>query len=639
MHFEQPELLYALILLVIPLIVHLFRLRKFQKEDFTNVKFLKKVIQETRKSSRLKKFLILITRLLLLTCLILAFAKPFIPASEKALAASQTLIYLDNSFSMQSGDEQSTIFNKAVNSLLEYLDDENKYSLFTNSDEYFDRGLPDLKDELQNFDFVEDQISYREIKLKAENYFKKYPLAEKDLVIISDFQTHINIPSEATSENINYHLIQPNLHEINNASLDSAYINEITPESLTLNIVASSNRNLEEPISISVYDGKTLLGRNTIQLGDEKSEEITFRLQNTLIAKGRIEIEDSGLKYDNTLFFNINENPGIKVVIISALEVDFLTRIYNEPEFETRIFTPNQIDYNQLNSANLIVLNEVDQLPPSLINNLGTANDNGATVILIPPVDAQEYGQILNSFGFSDFTQKVDAERLITSISFDHPLLENVFEDRIDNFEYPKVLSSQNHSSSNAILSYQDNRPFLAESNSVYLFTAALNNENSNFRNSPLIVPVFYQIGLKAFKKNQLYYSTNKESEIDVPVDLGKDQVVHLVNYETDIIPQQQNYSSRIEISTGNIDLEAGNYEVSNNNQVVGNLSFNYSRKESQLTYTDISDLEDVNIYNSVEEYFSKSNAATQITTLWKWFVIFALIFLAIEMLLIKFLK
>ena len=639
MHFQQPELLYALILLIIPLIVHLFRLRKFQKEDFTNVKFLKKVIQETRKSSRLKKFLILFTRLLLLACLILAFAKPFIPASEKALEDSQTLIYLDNSFSMQAGNDQSTNLNKAINPLLEYLEVENQFSVFTNSEDYFKRSLPDLKDELQNIDYSENQISFREIILKAENYFQQFPKSEKDLVIISDFQSNIDLPSELNSEKINLHLVQQKPQEINNASLDSAYIDEITPESISLNILASSNNILDEPVSISIYDGETLLGRNTIQLANENAAEINFRLQNSLIANGRIELEDSGLKYDNTLFFNINENPGIKVVIVSASEVDFLNRIYNEPEFETNIFTPNQIDFNQLNSANLIVLNEIDQLPPSLINNLATVKDKGASVIIIPSVEAQGYGQILNSFGFSAFTQKIDAERLITSISFDHPLLENVFEDRIDNFEYPKVLSSHNLSSSNAILSFQDNRPFLAESNSVYLFTAALNNENSNFKNSPLIVPVFYQIGLKALKKNQLFYLTNKESEIDIPVDLNQDQVVHLINADTDIIPQQQNYSNRVEISTGNIDLKAGNYEVSNNDEAIGNLSFNYSRQESQLDFTDISDLEEVNIYSSVKEYFTESNAATQITTLWKWFVIFALIFLAIEMLLIKFLK
>ena len=82
MQFKYPELLYALFLLVIPIIVHLFQLRKFQKEEFTNVKFLQRVILQTRKSSQLKKWLTLLSRLLLMACLITAFAQPFFTANE-----------------------------------------------------------------------------------------------------------------------------------------------------------------------------------------------------------------------------------------------------------------------------------------------------------------------------------------------------------------------------------------------------------------------------------------------------------------------------------------------------------------------------------------------------------------------------
>ncbi|QYA26588.1 hypothetical protein G3I01_14110 [Gramella sp. MT6] len=639
MHFQQPELLYALILLIIPLIVHLFRLRKFQKEDFTNVKFLKKVIQETRKSSRLKKFLILASRLLLLTCLILAFAQPFIPASDKALNEPQTLIYLDNSFSMQAGNDQSSSFQKALNSLLENLEGEKNIGFFTNTREYFDRNTTELKAELQNIELTEKQLSFREINLKAENYFRDQDNEDNDLVIISDFQRSMNLPTDINKTEFDYHFIQQLTPEINNASLDTVFVEETSPESTTLKIITSSNKLSEEPVTISIYDQETLLGRNTVQFVEDRSTEVTFRLQNNSIARGRIEIEDLGLSYDNQLYFNINENPKIQVVIISAEETDFLNRIYTEPEFETFNFRPNQIDFNRLNSANLIILNEIEQLPSSLINNLSTVKENGASVIIIPSEEAQGYGQLLNSFGFSAFSDNVNSERLITDISFDHPLLENVFEDRIDNFEYPKVLTSHNLSASNAILSYQDGRAFLAGEDSVYLFSAALNQVNSNFRNSPLIVPVFYQIGLTSLKKNQLYYLTDEEQQIDIPVELEKDLVLHIVNGETDIIPQQQNYNNRVEISTGNIDLEAGNYSVSNNNSMVGSISFNFPRTESDLNYTNLTELEGINIYNSTEEYFSETNAATQITSLWKWFVIFALIFLAIEMLLIKFLK
>lgn len=195
MHFQHPELLYALFLLIIPLIVHLFRLRKFQREDFTNVKFLKKVIQETRKSSRLKKFLILITRLLLLACLIIAFAQPYFPASEKALKETKTLVYLDNSYSMEAMNGQNSLFQAAKNPLIANLNNQIKFDLFTNNSDYFNRSATDLSDLIQEINLNERQINFREIQLKADTYFKDYENVEKELVIISDFQDRINMPS------------------------------------------------------------------------------------------------------------------------------------------------------------------------------------------------------------------------------------------------------------------------------------------------------------------------------------------------------------------------------------------------------------------------------------------------------------
>ena len=82
MNFKHPEILYFLFLLVIPILVHLFQLRRFKKEYFTNVQFLKELSVQTRKSAKLKKWLLLLTRLLLLALLILAFAQPYYAAKD-----------------------------------------------------------------------------------------------------------------------------------------------------------------------------------------------------------------------------------------------------------------------------------------------------------------------------------------------------------------------------------------------------------------------------------------------------------------------------------------------------------------------------------------------------------------------------
>ncbi len=86
MQFKHPELLWGLLLLLIPILIHLFQLRRFKKTPFTNVKFLKKVISESRRSSTLKKWLLLFTRLMIIAGLVIAFAQPFF-AKSSALKA------------------------------------------------------------------------------------------------------------------------------------------------------------------------------------------------------------------------------------------------------------------------------------------------------------------------------------------------------------------------------------------------------------------------------------------------------------------------------------------------------------------------------------------------------------------------
>lgn len=114
MHFKHPEILYFLFLLVIPILVHLFQLRRFKKTYFTNVKLLKELQQQTHKTSTIKKWLLLATRLLLLTFLILAFAQPFFEAKESQQKQNELVILLDNSFSMQAKGENGELFKKAV---------------------------------------------------------------------------------------------------------------------------------------------------------------------------------------------------------------------------------------------------------------------------------------------------------------------------------------------------------------------------------------------------------------------------------------------------------------------------------------------------------------------------------------------
>jgi hypothetical protein len=106
MSFLYPSFLFAFFALSIPIIVHLFNFRRYKKIFFTNVRFLKEVQQESRAKSTLKRYLILMSRLLALSCLIMAFAQPFLPGQHTVKKGARMLsLYVDNSFSMQAANK------------------------------------------------------------------------------------------------------------------------------------------------------------------------------------------------------------------------------------------------------------------------------------------------------------------------------------------------------------------------------------------------------------------------------------------------------------------------------------------------------------------------------------------------------
>ncbi len=183
MQFKHPEILYFLFLLVIPILVHLFQLRRFKKEYFTNVKLLKELSIQTRKSSTIKKWLLLATRLLLLTCLIVAFAQPFFKAKDSESAANEMVIILDNSFSMQAKGSKGELLKRAVQDLLENTPENQRFSLVTNTETFWDTDIKSLQKELQNLPYSSAPFQLDFLLTKIETKKHNIPL---DIVVISD---------------------------------------------------------------------------------------------------------------------------------------------------------------------------------------------------------------------------------------------------------------------------------------------------------------------------------------------------------------------------------------------------------------------------------------------------------------------
>ena len=88
--FLHPVFLYGLLLLVIPVLLHLFSLKRYKKVYFSNFNFLEALQKQKKNSSRLKNLVLLFLRLLALSCIVIAFATPYLNPEGKALPATTT---------------------------------------------------------------------------------------------------------------------------------------------------------------------------------------------------------------------------------------------------------------------------------------------------------------------------------------------------------------------------------------------------------------------------------------------------------------------------------------------------------------------------------------------------------------------
>jgi len=640
MLFKHLELLWAFFLLLIPIFIHLFQLRRFKKTPFTNVKILKKVVAESRKSNSLKKWLLLCTRLIILSALIIAFAQPFIPG-KSALKSNETVIYLDNSLSMQAKMGTSTLLENMVQDILKSVPEENTFSLFTNDKIYRQVRIGDIKNNLLSLPYSNNQLQLEEIFLKAKTLFTDSETTHNDLVLISDFQKTIHSPTKDSLPNINRHLVQSLPNELVNVSIDTVFISTVSSENVDLKTILSTNSDINN-IPVSLYNGEKLIAKTSATFDENKKGEVNFTIPANEVIDGKILISDSGLSYDNQLYFNINKQEKVKVLSIGDISENYLGRIFTEDVFLFSNFNVNSLNYSLLESQNLIILNELNTIPMALQNALKAYKNGGGTLVVIPSVqvDLDNYNTFLSGFSNSSLLSSVMEERKITEIAFSHPLFKNVFEKEVTNFQYPTIKSFYTiKSNMPKILSYQSGYPFLVGEEGTYLFTASISLENSNMINSPLIVPTFYNMGMGSLRIPSIYEVIGSKITVDIPINLTKDRILKVSNENDEFIPFQQSFSNKTTLTFNDYPVTAGIFQIKEQEKSVRNISFNFPRAESQLYYVDMSELKGYSINENVTTLFQSIEKDNSINELWKWFVILALAFIFAEVLILKFLK
>ena len=651
MQFRHPEILYFLGLLILPILVHLFQLQSFKKTAFTNVAFLQKIVHETRKSSQLKKWLILTARMLLFTALIIAFSQPYFSGS-KSKKEQAVFIYLDNSLSSTAKGKKGALLQNAIKDLIENSPEKMSYSLLTNTDFHKNINAHELKNTLLKLQPVAITRSLKNVFLQINSLNNTGTKTLHKSILISDFQNFTKKNnSDFTNVTSPISFVQLQSAQKKNLSIDQVFTTQQNNSDFTIHILVKNQGEAKKSIPMALFNNNTLVTKHSFSIEKNEIKTLLFPIQNQQKFNGKITLDiDDTFAFDNVFYFAVNLPEKINVLNIGNAS-KFLTKIYSKNEFNFKTTSLKNINYNSLQKQDLIILNELKSIPSRLTRYLEKHLSSDGSISIIPSkdIDTQSYNSFFKRVTNGRITEKRNDSLKITNIHFKNPFFKNVFTKSIQNFQYPFVKTRYNNSfrGANTIISFENQHDFISQLSSkkgrIYWFSAPLHSSNSNFTRSPLVVPIFYNFGKRSVKSQQLQYTVGSKNSIAVSTNIGHNEILSIKNGTSSFIPQQQAYPHKVHLKILEQPEKAGLYTINNKETILETIAFNYNKQESVLQFLEIKNLtkdtKNLTFSSSIQEVLQKIQKKNKLTSLWKWFLALAIVSLCFEIMILKFFK
>lgn len=683
MSFIYPSFLWALGLIIIPIVIHLVNLRRHRTVYFSNVNFLKKVKKESQRKSKIKQLLILASRILLMTALIIAFAKPYLPTGniEKQRANSVVGIYIDNSFSMNAEGPEGKAIESArqkAYAIVNGSEPDTKFVLLTNElseqqNRFYNRSetIRLIGDVKENHNWVLMSTVLIRFRNLMENFLFE---TNKTIYLISDFQRHsADLSGFQPDTIITYNFVPVPVNAVPNIYIDTCWFDAPTHhfnqlEILNVRIVNRSETDYPQiPVNFYLNDSLKALASTELDAGDQKVITLQYTNLKKGLQLGRVEISDYPIVYDNNIYLAYNVKSSLKTLLIQPGEIstskNFRALFLNDEYIQLDIERADRLQISSLSDYSTIIVNELKSISSGLAEELVKYAQNGGTLVIIPNIlsDTESYNVIFSALNAPELAQPDTVEIPISDIAYQNPLYADVFKDEEQKVVLPNIKQRYRFKASQtlaetAILTYADQSTALSmiqvESGKLYLFSFPLSLKQNQFVEHLLFLPTFYNMVLQSSYIQKLYYTIGKDQSFEIKSpDQSVSQNLLLKHMQSgqELIPsisKQEGNKLRI---TANGEFDAGFYEIYMDDELVDAIAFNYLLKESDLTYhssenlTKIAGLAGIKYLNLVEGK-SQSLAASieeldKGKQLWKLFLSIAILFLLVEAAIIKFWK
>lgn len=687
MKFLFPAFLFALFTIIIPILIHLFSFRRFTTVYFSNVNYLRNIKKESKKKSHLKHLLMLIARILTIICLVFAFAQPYIPSKNQPVKTENQIItiYIDNSFSMNALSTQGQLLEMARLKAFEIAETYpvgTNFRLITNdfhprhqhlfNKEQFLQQITDIKSSSRT---VPLSVVYNRIK---SGY--NYPPSNPGSVIyyLSDFQTRITDLQNFEPDSLftNYFLpFSPG--PTANLYIDSCWMESPAhkigqEELLNVRIVNHSEETFQNlPIKFYLNDTLKALGNFDIAANGEQVVELSYMNLTAGLQTGYAEISDYPVTYDNTFYISYMVRPVLKALAITNPTyrgnsgVRWLRALFAGDDYvQLEEMSIDNLSISRLPEFNTIFISNIYEISSGLMTELIRVVENGASLIFFPEPD----GNLLN---YNEFLGRLNANRIerfdttrrqLGGIEWQHPVYAQVFRERSTEIDFPNINGSflfapQVRVSETPLLWFRNQEKALSTQpvgdGNLAVFSFPLSARNEDFARHILFVPTLYSLVINSIPHQKLASTIGTDSYSTLPNVPGTEMTdwsIILPESGHSVIPEiSVSEENRLRITLSDSFDKSGQYLVYAKNEPVGAISMNYDRRESDFRFYNITqlnaeieknDLKFTSVIQNQEGRFADVfDEISQGKRLWKWFILFAVVFLAAEAAIARFWK
>ncbi|WP_207505095.1 BatA domain-containing protein [Telluribacter humicola] len=688
MSFLFPSFLWGMLAVAVPIAIHFFNFRRTKRVYFTNVAFLRAVETQTSSFRKIKHWLILAARVLAIVCLVLAFAQPFLPSRSNIAVDRRgvTSLYLDNSYSMQNELNNKRYLDIAtgrLSDLMGVFKNATSMQLVTNDFSAQEQGLSPadkIRDRLTTIGLSHTPRSLSDVYRRQENLMAQHRNAgQNQLFWVSDFQkSTVGDLSNLKVDSTNRLFIVPvQATPEKNVFVDSVWLNTPFIRELQNNIlfvkVSNSGSEAVKNMVVKLYLDNTQSSTASVNVpaNGSATARFNFSLKGKGYRQGRITFDDFPVTFDNDYFFVLNASPVIRVLHLYGQRNggNYIENVYqNDSLFRTQSFSVQNVDVGQLRTADLVVLEGVEQPSGSLRTALEDFVRKGGTMAIIPPAspDGGAYGGFLGNLGVRSVIARGEGTPQSVPLSppnRDTPFFSDVFEESVrqeTNLNLPSAATTWQWSGGgNVLLALRNGQPYLTQSTAgkgqLYIFGAPLAPAYGNVAQHALFVPVMYKMAATSVRAQRTAYTFDENTIALTVANPSPNAIYKLRRNKAELIPVQRLNGNQLVLElpksnqlSGDQAVDAGYYELVRDDKVEQLMALNHDNTESKLDYYSPDELrtafagqKNVQVFDKIDDSafareFEEQNLGTN---LWKYFLYAALAFLLIEIVLIRFVK